>query len=181
MHKMVADNNKAYLPDYIDDGLRLLSVGLNPSIPSAQLGFYFANPRNRFWRAFNQAGIIDVEVIPSKSVHQQLLEKHGIGFTDVAKRPSAMGHELRAADFKKDAPMLREKLERYTPELVWFHGKIAINKFMFYSYGLKYDWQWGFNKIDDISSKVFVSPNPSPANAAYSLEVLVDYYKKLRC
>jgi TDG/mug DNA glycosylase family protein len=174
------NSNEAYLPDYIDYGLKILSVGLNPSISSAKLGFYFANPRNRFWKAFNQARIIDVEVIPAKKVHNHLLEKHGIGFTDVAKRVSAMGHELRAADFTRDAPALRKKIERYAPEVVWFHGKVAMSKFMHYSYGIKHDWQWGFNKIDDMNSKVFVSPNPSPANAAYSLDVLVDYYKKLK-
>ena len=178
---MVAINNKATLPDYIDYGLRILSVGLNPSIPSAQLGFYFANPRNRFWKAFNQARIVDIEVTPAKSIHKQLLENNGIGFTDVAKRASSMGHELRAADFKADAPKLREKIECYTPDLVWFHGKVAMKKFMHYSYGINNDWQWGFNKIDNIDSKVFVSPNPSPANATYSLDVLVDYYRELRC
>ena len=178
---MAIINNKTSLPDYIDVGLRILSVGLNPSIPSAQLGFYFANPRNRFWKAFNQARIVDNEVIPARNIHKQLLEKQGIGFTDVAKRVSAMGHELRAADFKRDAPKLREKIEHYSPDLVWFHGKVAMKKFMFYSFGVKYDCQWGFNDIDDIGSKGFVSPNPSPANAAYSLEVLVDYYKQLSC
>lgn len=173
-------NNETSLPDYIDYGLKVLSVGLNPSIPSAQLGFYFANPRNRFWKAFNQAKVIGVEVTPAKSIHKQLLDQYGIGFTDVAKRASSMGHELRAADFKRDAPKLREKIERYTPNLVWFHGKVAMNKFMYYSYGIKQDWQWGFNNIDAINAKLFISPNPSPANAAYSLDMLVDYYKKLK-
>tara|TARA_R110002049_G_scaffold13509_2_gene58515 strand:+ start:151786 stop:152328 length:543 start_codon:yes stop_codon:yes gene_type:complete len=169
------------LPDYIDYGLRVLSVGLNPSLPSVRLGFYFANPRNRFWRAFNQAKIIDRQVIPDKTVHKKLLDQHGIGFTDVAKRASAMGHELRAADYKRDAPALRKKIEHYAPDLVWFHGKIAVNKFVYYAYNLKFDWQWGFNDFDDIDSKIFVSPNPSPANAAYSLDVLVGYYRKLGC
>ncbi|MFK7795476.1 MAG: mismatch-specific DNA-glycosylase [Gammaproteobacteria bacterium] len=175
-----ASNNEISLPDYIDHGLKILSVGLNPSMPSAQLGFYFANPRNRFWKAFNQAGVIGVEVTPTKNIHQQLLEKYGIGFTDVAKRASSMGHELRAADFKRDAPVLREKIERYRPELIWFHGKVAMSKFMYYSYGVRQDWQWGFNSIDAMRSRVFISPNPSPANAAYSLDVLVGYYKKLK-
>ncbi len=177
----MAANNNISLPDYIDYNLKILSVGLNPSIPSAQLGFYFANPRNRFWRAFNQARIIDLEITPDKNIHEKLLKNYAIGFTDVAKRVSAMGHELRAADFKTDAPKLRAKIERYTPKLVWFHGKVAMNKFMQYAYDQKQNWQWGFNNVDEISSRVFVSPNPSPANAAYSLDVLVDYYKNIKC
>ncbi|MDW3094408.1 MAG: mismatch-specific DNA-glycosylase [Gammaproteobacteria bacterium] len=175
------NNNKTCLPDYIDYGLKILSVGLNPSIPSAKLGFYFANPRNRFWKAFNKAEIIDTEIIPTRDIHTLLLKQYAIGFTDVAKRVSAMGHELRASDFKSDAPVLREKIQCYAPDLVWFHGKIAMNKFMYYAYGVKNNWKWGFNDVDIINSKVFISPNPSPANAAYSLDTLVDFYKKLRC
>ncbi|MBT8121332.1 MAG: mismatch-specific DNA-glycosylase, partial [Gammaproteobacteria bacterium] len=39
------------LPDYLRAGLEIVSIGLNPSLPSVRDGFYFANPRNRFWRA----------------------------------------------------------------------------------------------------------------------------------
>ena len=50
------------LPDYLQPGLDFVLVGLNPSIPSAQAGHYFANPRNRFWPAFNGAEMTpDVE------------------------------------------------------------------------------------------------------------------------
>lgn len=177
---MGAAKKEIFLPDYLGYGLRILSVGLNPSIPSAKLGFYFANPRNRFWKAFNQANIVDAHMKPSKEIHKQLLEQHGIGFTDVAKRASAMGHELRAADFKQDAPKLRDKIDRYLPAIVWFHGKVAIGKFMHYAYGNKSEWQWGLNCVDEINAKVFVTPNPSPANAAYSLDVLIDYYRELK-
>ena len=175
------NDSETTLPDYIDYGLKILSVGLNPSIPSAELGFYFANPRNRFWRAFNQAKIIDVEITPTPDIHMYLLKQYGIGFTDVAKRVSAMGHELRANDFKSDAPLLREKIQCYAPDLVWFHGKVAMNKFMHYAYDVKKKWQWGFNDVGVINAKIFISPNPSPANAAYSLDTLVDYYKQIRC
>lgn len=168
------------LPDYIDYQLNILSVGLNPSIPSAKLGYYFANPRNRFWKAFKQANIINEELLVDASVHRLLLEKYSIGFTDVVKRASRMGHELRAEDFKRDAPQLREKLEQYQPRIIWFHGKIAVSKFMQYGYGIKKTWQWGQNDMDDIEAKVYVTPNPSPANAAYSLEDLTHWYQSIR-
>jgi len=181
-YKIMPDlhDNEIYLTDYIDHQLKVLSVGLNPSIPSVKAGFYFANPRNRFWSAFNQAGIVDADIIPDEKIHTLLLNQYRIGFTDVAKRASSMGHELRAADFKRDAPLLREKIECYLPEVIWFHGKVAMGKFMNYAYQNKQDWQWGYNDVDEIPARVFVSPNPSPANAAYSLDVLVEYYKLLK-
>ena len=167
------------LPDYIDYHLKVLSVGLNPSIPSVVQGYYFANPRNRFWRAFNQSNILEHSITPDSNVHDLLLNQFGIGFTDVVKRPSKMANQLKSEDYRQDAPLLREKIEVYTPELVWFHGKLAINNFMNYAYGVKNNWQWGLNKVPQIKSKVFVSPNPSPANAAYSLQSLIEYYNKL--
>ena len=173
-------NNTVSLPDYIDYELNILSVGLNPSIISVERGYYFANPRNRFWKAFNQSGIIKHSVAPDNNIHHLLLREYKIGFTDVAKRPSRMGHELRASDYKRDAPLLREKIELYKPKLVWFHGKVAIAKFMQYGFGLKKTWEWGFNVMQEIDGKVFVSPNPSPANAAFSLKVIVDSYENLR-
>lgn len=174
------NTNDKILPDYIDFQLKILSIGLNPSIPSAKLGYYFANPRNRFWRAFEQANVIDEVLTVDASIHKILLQKHSIGFTDVVKHASSMGHELRASDFKRDAPKLREKIERYQPALIWIHGKVAMSKFMQYGYGVKQSWQWGVNYIEGIEAKVYLTPNPSPANAAYSLKDLVKWYQPVR-
>ena len=167
------------LPDYISHDLRCLSVGLNPSILSAQEGFYFANPRNRFWRAFSQANIIATELSPDRNIHKILLREYSLGFTDVVKRPSRMGHELHAQDFRRDAPLLYEKIEIFMPRLLWFHGKVAANKFLNYGLNLKCEIKWGMNNIIELGVPLFVSPNPSAANASYSLADLVYYYKIL--
>ena len=167
------------LPDYIDYHIKVLSIGLNPSIPSVEQGYYFANPRNRFWRAFNQSNILELVLTPDVNVHMQLLNEFGIGFTDVVKRPCNMANQLRSDDYRRDAPLLRQKIEVYTPKLVWFHGKLAITHFMKHAYGIKDNWQWGLNDVPNISSRVFVSPNPSPANAAYSLQYLIENYNEL--
>ena len=50
------------LPDHLREGLDLLFVGLNPSQYSAEVGHYFANPRNRFWPAFNRSGLVGRQV-----------------------------------------------------------------------------------------------------------------------
>ena len=81
----------ATLPDYVNTSLRVLSVGLNPSLISIREGFYFANPRNRFWRAFDGSGLAESQGEPSRSRHQVLLEQDRIGFTDVVKRPAGRG------------------------------------------------------------------------------------------
>ena len=48
--------NMKTLPDYLAPGLDIIFVGINPGSYSAQVGHYFAGPRNRFWPAINRSG-----------------------------------------------------------------------------------------------------------------------------
>ena len=166
------------LADYLRPGLRVLSIGLNPSLGSVRAGFYFANPRNRFWPALLASGLAPAGLTPGEEAIARLFAEHGIGFTDVVKRASAGGASLRAADFKRYAPELRAKLEKYRPAVAWFHGKQAYNGYLRYAEGRAP--QGGFGAQPDLAGcRVFVTPNPSPANAAYSLSNLIDWYRQL--
>jgi len=109
---------------------------------------------------------------------RQLFEHHAMGFTDVVKRPSAGGASLRVADFKRYAPQLRGKLEEFRPQVAWFHGKQAYHGYLRYAEGLEPSGAWG-EQPRLAACRVFVTPNPSPANAAYSLQVLTDWYRQL--
>ena len=71
------------LPDYLRPGLDIVFVGLNPSIISVKQGHYFANPRNRFWKALNMSGLIPVELNPELDSH---MIDYGIGLTDLIKK-----------------------------------------------------------------------------------------------
>ena len=99
------------LPDYLRSGLAVVSIGLNPSLPSVRAGYYFANPRNRFWRALHGSQLVTEEAVMEPGIAaMEVLLQHGMGFTDVVKRPTAGGHGLRAADFREWAPLLRRNL-----------------------------------------------------------------------
>lgn len=166
------------LPDYLRPGLRVLSIGLNPSIRSVEAGFYFANPRNRFWAALLASGLAPSYLVPGADAVRVLFEEHGIGFTDVVKRPSAGGASLRAADFRRFAPQLRDKLDEHRPGVAWFHGRQAFDGYLRYAEGREPGGGWG-EQPAIAGCRVFVTPNPSPANAAYSLDVLSDWYRRL--
>ncbi len=165
------------LPDYLREGLDLLFVGLNPSQYSAEVGHYFANPRNRFWPAFNLSGLVDRKV---GAEDDATLLDDGIGFTDVAKRPTPMGSGLRAGDFREWAPVLKEKVLKFAPRLVCFHGLMAYKAYLQHGEGVKESPQLGLQERTIGVSKVFVVPNPSPANAKYSLSDLADWYGRVR-
>ncbi len=46
------------LPDTVGPGMRVLVVGLNPSVLSADAGVGFARPGNRFWPAALASGLV---------------------------------------------------------------------------------------------------------------------------
>jgi len=166
------------LPDYLRPGLRVLSIGLNPSLRSVEAGFYFANPRNRFWPALLESGLAPAHLEPGAEAVRVLFEEHGIGFTDVVKRPSTGSASLRAADFKRFAPLLRDKLVRYRPQVAWFHGKQAFDGYLRYAQRRETCRGWG-EQPPIAGCRVFVTPNPSSANAAYSQAVITDWYRRL--
>lgn len=161
----------ATLPDYLRSGLDIVSVGINPSLPSVRAGYYFANPRNRFWRAVNGSGLLPVLVVPGVAA-MDILIRYGIGFSDVVKRPTATASELRAADYRLWAPVLADKLAQHEPRFVWFQGKTACVNYLKYAMEMSPAIDWGEQPFRIGRSRVFVSPSPSPANAAFSLQEL---------
>jgi len=168
------------LLDYLDDDLGLISIGCNPSPLSIRHQCYFANPRNRFWKALNGSGLIGEALQPSTESMQILLDKYRIGFTDVVKRCTPGVSDLKVADYRDDSPRLLEKLIKYQPKICWFHGKVAYKNFMKFTSGNKDEIDWGLQLIKIGDSKVFVTPNPSPANAVYSLDDLITWYRELK-
>ncbi len=102
-----------------------------------------------------------------------------MGFTDLVKRPTRSAKELRAADYREGALRLKEKLLEYRPRIVWFHGKTAYRHYLKYADGVTGTIPWGVQRRRIGNSSVFVTPNPSPANAAYSVETLIGYYNNL--
>ena len=164
------------LTDFLQPGLDILFVGLNPSTYSVRVGHYFANPRNRFWAALNRSGLVGEELGPERD-HE--LAKYGIGFTDVVKRPTPQASGLRAADYRQWAPVLREKLEHFRPRIACFHGMTGYKAYLKYGEGVDERPELGLQARVIGDTRIFVIPNPSPANAQYSLDDLVGWYRKL--
>jgi TDG/mug DNA glycosylase family protein len=165
------------LPDYLEKGLDIVLVGLNPSDYSVREGHYFANPRNRFWAAFNASGLVGR---PLSAADDHRMIEYGIGFTDVVKRPTSQASHLKASDHRQWAPILKEKLERVQPLIACFQGLMAYGIYLRHAEGVKERPRLGLQTHTLGSSKIFVVPNPSPANAQYSLEDLAMWYQKLK-
>ena len=168
------------LPDAVRGGLRALAVGINPSLPSVRAGFCFANPRNRFWPALNASRLVDAPLEPGPDAVRVLVERYGIGFTDIVKRPTAGSAELRAGEFRAGAARVEALVVRYEPGVVWFQGAQAWRAFARHSgWGIAGKVDWGPQAREIGRARVFVTPNPSPANASYGLPALVQWFDAL--
>ena len=165
------------LPDLLEPGLDIVFVGINPGRFSAKIGHYFSTPRNRFWPAINRSGLLDR---PMSADDDHLALRQGIGFTDVGKLPSSSASDLRAADYRLGAPALEAKLKRFDPLIICFHGITGYRNYLRYAEGLKVVSELGLQPHALGGSTGFVVPNPSPANAAFSLDTLVGWYQRLR-
>ena len=171
------DEDLPTLPDYLEEGLDIVFVGLNPSEPSVKAGHYFANPRNRFWAALSRSGLAGREMSPQRDAE---LLRHGIGFTDVVKRPTRQASGLQAADYRRWAPVLREKLLRYQPRIACFQGVTAYAEYLRHAEAIKDKPELGLQQLVIGQTWVFVVPNPSPANARFSLDDLAGWLRQLR-
>ena len=176
-HGSCQADRTATLKDYLAEGLDIVFVGLNPSEYSVEVGHYFANPRNRFWAALSRSGLTGREMTAERDAE---LLRHGIGFTDIVKRPTRQASGLRAADYRRWAPVLKEKLLRYRPRIACFHGVTAYGEYLRHAKSIRDRPELGLQQLEIGQTRVFVVPNPSPANAAYPLEALVGWYKRLK-
>ena len=170
----------ATLPDALAEGLRAIAVGINPSLPSVRAGFYFANPRNRFWPALNASRIVGAPLVPGAPAVRVLVQRYGIGFTDIVKRPTAGSAELRPSEFRAGAERLVSIVNQLSPDVLWFQGALAwraVARHAGRSVAGRVDWGPQSGTIG--GARVFVTPNPSAANAAFSLPVLVQWFDAL--
>jgi TDG/mug DNA glycosylase family protein len=173
------------LPDYLRAGLDIVSIGINPSLYSVEKGFAFARPGNRFWTVFNAARIVPAELQPGREAIETLFREHGIGFTDIVKRPTRSANELTPGDYAQGARQLKRKLLRHRPRIAWFQGKDAWKMFLEHTAPAVTDRKekriiaLGLQSEPIGDSAVFVTPNPSGANPAANPRLLLPWYEEL--
>jgi len=104
----------------------------------------------------------------------------GLGFTDIVKRPTASASELRAADFAAGAPRLSARLLEHAPRIACFQGATALRPFLRYALDVRaMALEFGIQPYHVGDTDIFLTPNPSPANASYRLADLVRWFDVL--
>src|SRR3954469_813858 len=93
--------------DLIGPGLKVLFVGINPSLYSAAVGHHFARPGNRFWPAVHAAGFTPRRLSPSEEAE---LLAAGCGVTTLVARATAAADELTAEELLAGGRSLARKV-----------------------------------------------------------------------
>jgi len=172
------------LADLLRDELEVVFIGINPSLYSVAQGHYFARKTNRFWPAFSRSILSEParralgadRLEPS---HDAILLDFGIGFTDVVKRPTARADELSPEEYAAGARDLVAKLETFQPRIACFHGMMGYRPFILGHAPMSPRPQLGEQPVNIGQTRLFVIPNPSPANAHASPAEQTEWYDRL--
>src|SRR5215467_12051685 len=97
------------LPDILIPNPRILFVGINPSLRSAEVGHHFASPGNPFWRLLYAARLIPTAF--SYADDGRLIE-HGLALTNIVPRATRAASELTRAEFAAGRPQLARVIRR---------------------------------------------------------------------
>lgn len=159
------------LADIVAPQLDVLFCGINPGLLAAATGHHFAGHSNRFWRVLHQAGFTPEQLAPEED--QRLLD-YGCGLTTVVARPTAGADQLTRKDFAAAAAGFEQKIKILSPRFVAFLGKPA-----YLALSGQRDATWGRQAAMIGTSAVWLLPNPSGRNLAFTLDALVARYREL--
>lgn len=159
------------LEDIIAEHLAVLFCGINPGLKAAAQGHHFAGRSNRFWRTLHRAGFTPEELRPEQD---RSILKYQCGLTAVVERPTASADQLSRQEFAASAAAFEAKVRRYAPRFLAFLGKPA-----YCALSGQRDVAWGLQPSSFGGAAVWVLPNPSGRNLAFSLDQLVAAYRQL--
>ncbi len=143
---------------------RVLILGSFPSVKSREVGFFYGHPQNRFWRVM--ASVLDAPVPVTVEAKTDLLVAHGIALWDVIASCTVTGSadsSIRDVVPNDLSPILAGG----TVRAVITNGGTATRLYRKYQEPL-----WRIPPM--------ALPSTSPANAAVSLDALIEAWSVLR-
>ena len=167
----MAEPSVSAVPDILAPGLRCVFCGINPGRRSSAAGHHFANPRNDFWRLLADAGLTPRLLDPSEQWDMPGL---GYGLTNAAYRTTKGSSDLRRGDFVGSAERLERLAAELEPGTIAFVGKAAFQG----AFGLSRS-ELGPQECSLHSTRLFVVPSTSPANAAVSYAERLRWFRAL--
>lgn len=157
------------LSDYLQPGLHVLFVGINPGLRSAAVGHHFAGHSNRFWKLLFESRLVDE---PLTYREDWRLTEWGLGLTNIIGRTSAGIDALDPAEYRSGLVALERKIRRYQPRTIALLG-VTIFRMLFQEGSGAEPLALGPTNARLTGVPVFLLPNPSGRNAHYSYEQML--------
>ena len=152
-----------------DKNSRILVLGSFPSVKSREEGFFYGHPQNRFWRVM--ASVLDAPTPSTIEEKRDLLIENNIALWDVIHSCEIKGSSDSSIE-NVTANDLREIISRGNIRAIYCNGSTAYSLFEKYikptleNFGL-------------VNPNAILLPSTSPANAAWSLDALVNVWKRI--
>ena len=147
-----------------DENSKVLILGTFPSVKSRENQFYYGHPQNRFWKVI--AGLTESEVPQTIEEKKKLLLEHGIAIWDVIESCDIIGSS--DSSIKNVVPADIERVVANSKiQKIYANGGTA--KKLYEKYSQK-----------KTGREIIGLPSTSPANAAYSLERLLECWQEVK-
>ena len=147
-----------------DENSKVLILGTFPSVKSRENQFYYGHPQNRFWKVI--AGLTESKVPQTIEEKKKLLLEHGIAIWDVIESCDIIGSSDRS--IKNVVPADIERVVANSKiQNIYANGGTA--KKLYEKYSQK-----------KTGREIIGLPSTSPANAAYSLERLLECWQEVK-
>jgi TDG/mug DNA glycosylase family protein len=154
--------------------VRVLFVGINPGVRSAQTGHHFAGFSNRFWKLLYESRLVPE---PIDFRDDDRLPEWGSGITNIVARPTPGIDTLRPEEYVAGRLRLRRKVLKYRPLIVALVG-VTVFRAMFPE--RRDAVRLGRQTERLAGSAVFVLPNPSGRNANFTYAEMLSAFRALR-
>lgn len=143
-----------------DRDSRILILGSFPSVKSREAAFFYHHPQNRFWKVL--AGVCREPVPETIEEKKKFLHRNHIAVWDVIESCTISGSS--DASIRDVVPNPIERiLEGADIRQIFVNGKTAEKMFVKY-------------QQEKLGREAIVLPSTSPANAAWTLDKLLDVW-----
>jgi len=163
------------LKDCIRPPVRVLFVGINPGIRSAEIGHHFAGYSNRFWKLLFESGLVPERI---HTEDDRRLPEWSYGITNLVPRPTAGIDALRPSEYAAGISRLRRKIRRWQPEIVALVG-VTLGRALLRRQAMG-GVALGLQPEPFSGARVFVLPNPSGRNANFTYGEMLAAFRSLR-
>lgn len=157
-------------PPLYDENSKILILGSFPSVKSREMAFFYGHPQNRFWKLLSR--LLEAPFPETVPERRAFLLAHGIALWDVIA--SCEIHGSSDASIRNAVPNdLRQILDHAQIRQVYVNGQTAGKLYRKYQ-------EKPLREAYGDCAKAVVLPSTSPANAAWTMDRLMEAWRVIQ-